>query len=110
MAKNAKSSWVGTTARPQYQTYQTAGLLRPSPQPPVTPTTGTTPTTPTPPPVAPPPVAPSPGYPPIPVGPPAYPQPLPVEPPTGREQLVNAVLNAGGGGGGVRAGRGGATV
>ena len=102
MAKNAKSTWVGTTARPQYQTYQTAGLLRPTPQPPVPPVTGTTPTTPTPPPVTPPPVTPLPGHPPIPVGPPAYPPPLPVDPGqvTPREQLVAAVMRAGGSGGG----------
>lgn len=102
MAKNANSTWVGKTARPQYQTYQTAGLLRPTPQPPVSPVTGTTPTQPVPTPVTPPPVAPPPGYPPIPVGPPAYPPPLPAkaqEPPTPREQLVNAVMRGGSGGG-----------
>lgn len=46
MPKNNLNSWVGTTMQPQFQTYQTAGMLQPQtgqtgqplgPPPPVTP-------------------------------------------------------------------------
>jgi len=29
MSKNAKGTWVGKSIQPQYQTYQTAGMLKP---------------------------------------------------------------------------------
>lgn len=101
MPKNNLNSWVGTTMQPQFQTYQTAGMLQPA-QPPQTP------------PAPPPGPAPAPQtgtggsnpFTPPTVGAPAFPPPItttpqtqpqmPFQPPTtqdeGRDRLVNALL------------------
>lgn len=39
MPKNAQGSWVGTTARPTFKTYQTAGQLQPAAPPAAAPST-----------------------------------------------------------------------
>lgn len=100
MPKNNLNSWVGTTMQPQFQTYQTAGMLQPA-QPPQAP--------------PPPPTSPAPApqtgtgsqiFTPPPVGAPAFPSPIApppqtqpqqqFQPPTtqdeSRDRLVNAIL------------------
>ncbi len=102
MPKNSLNSWVGTTMQPQFQTYQTAGMLQPA-QPPQLP--------PAPPPTPAPAPAPQTGsgvqiFTPPPVGAPAFPppittQPQPASPLTGqqpttgiaeRDRLIDALV------------------